>query len=72
VRETSDVYVVAQGNCRAEPFRWLRSTLDWTAWERHGLDGEGHIIWPECLVADAGPMVGALPVVYDAGPTDAS
>ena len=63
-RFEGNVYVVAQGNCRAEPFRWSRSTLDWRAWEREGLDDEGHIIWPQCIVAAGQPAIGAAVVDY--------
>ncbi len=58
-RFEENVYVVAQGNCRAEPFRWSRSTLDWRDWLRQGLDDQGHIIWPQCIVAAGEPAVGA-------------
>lgn len=66
-RFEANVYVIAQGNCRAEPFRWGRSKLDWSDWSAEGQDEGGHIIWPECIVAGSPwPVVGALPTFYEA------
>ena len=61
----SNVYVVAPGNCRSEPFLWSQSTLDWSDWSGRGLDSDGHIIWPDCVVAAGDPPSAPSIVVYE-------